>query len=64
MFELTTQTQGESSYPYLFFCDNANQVNPLDLKIKFSNLCTEILQPTFVSNEVFLYNNVNPLILL
>lgn len=45
------QSQKESGYPYLFFKDNANKVHPLkDIgSIKFSNLCTEIMQLTEVS---------------
>ncbi|MDO5733347.1 MAG: class 1b ribonucleoside-diphosphate reductase subunit alpha [Eubacteriales bacterium] len=42
--------QGECGYPYLMFCDNANRDNPLNEKIKFSNLCTEILQPSILSS--------------
>ena len=41
--------QGESGYPYLIFIDNVNRENPLDLQVNFSNLCTEILQPTITS---------------
>lgn len=41
--------QGESGYPYIMFADNVNRQNPLADKVKFSNLCTEILQPSFVS---------------
>ncbi len=41
--------QGECGYPYLVFCDNVNASNPLPEKVKFSNLCTEILQPTTLS---------------
>ena len=36
--------------PYLIFSDNVNDANPLDLPVKFSNLCTEILQPTITSH--------------
>lgn len=45
------QSQKESGYPYLFFKDNANKVHALkDIgNIKFSNLCTEIMQLTEVS---------------
>lgn len=50
LLELIAQIQGESGYPYLMFCDNANAVNTLESKIKFSNLCTEILQPTITSH--------------
>ncbi|MGL9687541.1 MAG: class 1b ribonucleoside-diphosphate reductase subunit alpha, partial [Candidatus Phytoplasma sp. TWB_XP] len=37
-------------YPHAMFCDNTNQANTSDLKVKFSNLCTEILQPTITSH--------------
>jgi ribonucleoside-diphosphate reductase alpha chain len=45
------QTQKESGYPYLFFKDNANREHPLkDIgQVKFSNLCTEIMQLSEVS---------------
>ena len=42
--------QGESGYPYIMFSDNVNNANPLKDKVKFSNLCTEILQPTITSH--------------
>jgi ribonucleoside-diphosphate reductase alpha chain len=42
--------QGESGYPYIMFSDNVNRQNPLEDKVKFSNLCTEILQPTITSH--------------
>lgn len=42
--------QGESGYPYIMFSDNVNRQNPLADKVKFSNLCTEILQPTVTSH--------------
>ncbi|TKA88111.1 MAG: ribonucleotide-diphosphate reductase subunit alpha [Candidatus Phytoplasma asteris] len=50
LLELIAHMQGESGYPYLMFCDNTNQANTSDLKVKFSNLCTEILQPTITSH--------------
>ncbi|MBP1616934.1 MAG: nrdE [Bacteroidetes bacterium] len=45
------QTQKESGYPYLFFKDNANREHALkDIgQVKFSNLCTEIMQLSEVS---------------
>lgn len=45
------QTQKESGYPYLFFKDNANKEHALkDIgEVKFSNLCTEIMQLSEVS---------------
>lgn len=38
--------QKESGYPYIFFSGNAQRGNPLNRigKVKFSNLCTEIMQ--------------------
>lgn len=46
MLTMIAQTQIESGYPYLFFEDNVNRVHPLsnEGKVKFSNICTEILQ--------------------
>lgn len=41
--------QGESGYPYLMFSDNVNRQNPLKDKVKFSNLCSEVLQPSILS---------------
>ncbi len=45
------QTQKESGYPYLFFKDNANREHALkDIgEVKLSNLCTEIMQLSEVS---------------
>lgn len=53
LLEQIALLQGESGYPYIMFSDNVNKNNYLDLKVKFSNLCTEILQPTITS----LYND-------
>jgi ribonucleoside-diphosphate reductase alpha chain len=46
------QTQKESGYPYLFFKGNANKNHALkDIgNVKFSNLCTEIMQISDVSD--------------
>lgn len=46
------QSQKESGYPYLFFKDNANKDHALkDIgSVKFSNLCTEIMQLSEVSD--------------
>ncbi|WP_372011859.1 class 1b ribonucleoside-diphosphate reductase subunit alpha [Paenibacillus chitinolyticus] len=46
MLTMIAQIQVESGYPYLFFEDNANSVHPLseEGKVKFSNICTEIIQ--------------------
>ncbi|MDO8060037.1 class 1b ribonucleoside-diphosphate reductase subunit alpha [Candidatus Phytoplasma citri] len=50
LLETIAQLQGESGYPYIMFCDNANKQNTSSGKIKFSNLCTEILQPSVTSH--------------
>lgn len=44
--------QKESGYPYIFFSGNAQRGNPLKKlgKVKFSNLCTEIMQISEVSD--------------
>lgn len=46
------QTQKESGYPYLFFKGNANRQHALNGlgSVKFSNLCTEIMQISDVSD--------------
>ncbi len=46
LLTMIAQLQVESGYPYFFFEDNANKVHPLknEGKVKFSNLCTEIVQ--------------------
>ncbi|WP_316741204.1 class 1b ribonucleoside-diphosphate reductase subunit alpha [Pedobacter antarcticus] len=46
------QTQKESGYPYLFFKGNANRGHALNGigQVKFSNLCTEIMQVSEVSD--------------
>lgn len=46
------QTQKESGYPYLFFKGNANKNHALKEvgNVKFSNLCTEIMQISDVSD--------------
>lgn len=47
-----SQTQKESGYPYIFFKDNANSEHALKEigQVKFTNLCTEIMQVTEVSD--------------
>lgn len=50
ILDMIAQLQGESGYPYIMFSDNVNKANPLDMPVKFSNLCTEILQPTITSH--------------
>ncbi|MFD2743800.1 MULTISPECIES: class 1b ribonucleoside-diphosphate reductase subunit alpha [Sphingobacterium] len=46
------QTQKESGYPYIFYKENANRGHALNGigKVKFSNLCTEIMQVSEVSD--------------
>lgn len=46
------QTQKESGYPYIFYKENANKQHALNGlgKVKFSNLCTEIMQISEVSD--------------
>src|SRR5690606_14387486 len=46
------QTQKESGYPYIFFKENANRGHALNGlgSVKFSNLCTEIMQVSEVSD--------------
>ena len=43
--------RGESGYPYIMFQDNVNDVHALNeiSPVKFSNLCTEVLQASNVS---------------
>lgn len=49
LLQTISVVQGECGYPYIMFADNVNNVNPLADFVKFSNLCTEILQPSKVS---------------
>ncbi|MCL7988066.1 class 1b ribonucleoside-diphosphate reductase subunit alpha [Sphingobacterium sp. lm-10] len=46
------QTQKESGYPYIFYKENANREHALKGvgNVKFSNLCTEIMQVSEVSD--------------
>lgn len=46
------QTQKESGYPYIFYKGNANRAHALNGigQVKFSNLCTEIMQVSQVSD--------------
>lgn len=50
LLESIASLQGECGYPYIMFADNVNKANHLVEKIKFSNLCTEILQPSVLSS--------------
>lgn len=51
LLERISITQIESGYPYIMFEDNVNNDHPLNNlgKVKFSNLCSEILQYSDVS---------------
>ena len=49
LLDAIASLQGESGYPYIMFADNVNKVNPMHHPVKFSNLCTEILQPTITT---------------
>ena len=39
----------ESGYPYMMFSGNVNEAHALDGKVKFSNLCSEVLNLSEVS---------------
>ncbi|MDH5825230.1 class 1b ribonucleoside-diphosphate reductase subunit alpha [Sphingobacterium faecium] len=56
MLVKVAQTQKESGYPYIFYKENTNRVHALNGigKVKFSNLCTEIMQVSEVS-EINIY---------
>ncbi|MCY7977529.1 class 1b ribonucleoside-diphosphate reductase subunit alpha [Bacillus inaquosorum] len=43
--------RSESGYPYIMFADNVNKVHPNEhiSKVKFSNLCSEVLQSSVVT---------------
>jgi len=63
LLTMIAQLQVESGYPYFFFEDNANKVHPLknEGKVKFSNLCTEIIQlsETSVINDLGEEHEIN-----
>lgn len=50
LLDAIASLQGESGYPYIMFSDNVNRHNAMAAPVKFSNLCTEILQPTITSH--------------
>jgi len=50
LLDAIASLQGESGYPYIMFSDNVNNQNAMHNPVKFSNLCTEILQPTITSH--------------
>lgn len=51
MLSRLAETQMESGYPYIMFEDTVNEANPVPGKVKFSNLCSEILQ-TSTSSDI------------
>jgi ribonucleoside-diphosphate reductase alpha chain len=63
LLNMIAQIQVESGYPYLFFEDNANRVHALsnEGKVKFSNICTEIIQlsETSIINDYFEQDEIN-----
>lgn len=44
LLQAIAEVQFQSGYPYIMFADNVNRQNPIDGKVKMSNLCSEILQ--------------------
>lgn len=53
LLEKIASLRFESGYPYLMFDDNVNRAHANSGRIKFSNLCSEILQ----SSELSVYND-------
>lgn len=51
LLEKIAKLRFESGYPYLMFVDNVNRVHALNniAPVKFSNLCTEVLQTSILS---------------
>lgn len=51
LLEKLSILRSESGYPYIMFQDNVNNVHAVNnvSRVKFSNLCSEILQPSLVS---------------
>lgn len=51
LLEKIAMLRFESGYPYIMFSDNVNRVHPLNKvgRVKFSNLCSEVLQFSDVS---------------
>lgn len=52
MLEKLAMLRSESGYPYIMFQDNVNNVHANNhiSKVKFSNLCSEVLQASQVSS--------------
>ncbi|MDA1475432.1 class 1b ribonucleoside-diphosphate reductase subunit alpha [Bacillus changyiensis] len=52
LLEKLAMLRSESGYPYIMFQDNVNKVHALNhvSKVKFSNLCSEVLQASQVSS--------------
>ncbi|MEC5220025.1 class 1b ribonucleoside-diphosphate reductase subunit alpha [Bacillus atrophaeus] len=51
LFQQLAILRSESGYPYIMFADNVNKVHPNEhiSRVKFSNLCSEVLQSSQVS---------------
>ena len=43
-FQYLSEIQFESGYPYIMFEDTVNHANPINGRVSYSNLCSEILQ--------------------
>ncbi|WP_298833789.1 class 1b ribonucleoside-diphosphate reductase subunit alpha [uncultured Planococcus sp.] len=50
LLEKLASVRLESGYPYIMFAGNVNKVHALEGTVKFSNLCSEILQRSEVSS--------------
>lgn len=50
LLQTIASTQAESGYPYIMWIDNVNRANTNVDTVKFSNLCSEITQPSWVSS--------------
>ncbi|MCD2476416.1 ribonucleotide-diphosphate reductase subunit alpha, partial [Staphylococcus aureus] len=52
LLEKLAMLRSESGYPYIMFQDNVNKVHANNhiSKVKFSNLCSEVLQASQVSS--------------
>lgn len=60
LFLKIAEIQFESGYPYIMYEDTVNRVNPIEGKVSFSNLCSEILQVNTASkmNEEGWYDEI------
>lgn len=60
LFKRIADIQFESGYPYILYEDTANRSNPIAGRINMSNLCSEILQVSEISefNEDLSYKHI------